>query len=88
MPYRLFVNELILGDNTLLVELDDIRLTYLNHSVLHFLGTRDEGFNDFMFANLDNLMKKSTLVSGVGEKERSQFFNAMRQNIRQRASLL
>ncbi|UOQ69018.1 hypothetical protein [Hymenobacter volaticus] len=70
------------------MELDDIRLTYLNHSVLHFLGTRDEGFNDFMFANLDNLMKKSTLVSGVGEKERNQFFNAIRQNIYHRASTL
>jgi hypothetical protein len=88
LPYRLFVNELILGDNTLVVELDNIRLTYLNHSVLHFLGTRDEGFNDFMFANLVNLMKKSTLVSGVGEKERSQFFNAMRDNVSQRARLL
>ena len=88
LPYRLFVNELILGDNTLLVELDSIRLTYLNHSVLHFLGTRDEGFNEFMFANLDNLMKKSTLISGVGEKERSQFFNALRQNIHQRARLV
>ncbi|WP_375436357.1 helix-turn-helix domain-containing protein [uncultured Hymenobacter sp.] len=88
LSYRLFVNELILGDNTLLVELDDIRLTYLNHSVLHFLGTRDEEFNDFMFANLDNLMKKSTLISGVGEKERSQFFNAMRQNIHHRARML
>ena len=88
LPYRLFVNELILGDNTLLVELDNLRLTYLNHSVLHFLGTRDEGFNDFMFANLDNLMKKSTLISGVGEKERNQFFNALRRNIHQRTYAL
>ena len=82
------MNELILGDNTLLVQLDAIRLTYLNHSVLHFLGTRDEGFNDFMFANLDNLMKKSTLISGVGEKERSRFFNSLRLNIQQRAGLV
>lgn len=88
LPYRLFVNELILGDNTLLVQLDTIRLTYLNHSVLQFLGTRDEEFNDFMFANLNNLMKKSTLISGVGEKERSQFFNALHRNIQQRASSL
>lgn len=80
------MNELILGDNTLLVQLDHVRLTHLNHSVLHFLGTRDEEFNDFMFANLDNLMKKSTLVSGVGEKERSQFLNALRGNIHQRAT--
>lgn len=85
LPYRLFVNELLPGGNTLLVQFDGVRLNYLNQSVLHFLGTRDEEFNAFMFANLDDLMKKSTLISGVGEKERSQFFNALRQHIHQRA---
>ena len=85
--YRLFVNELMLGDNTFAAELGAERITFLNHSVLYFVGTRDKGFNDFMFANLDNLMKKSTLISNVGEKERSQFFNSLRQNLRQRVRL-
>lgn len=80
--YRLFVNELILGDNTFLAQLDSQRITFLNHSVLYFLGTRDEGFNDAMFSNLENLMKKSTLISSVGEKERNQFFSNLRQNIK------
>ena len=82
--YRLFVNEFILGDNTFLTELGGMRLTYVNHSVLHFVGTRDETFNDFMFANLQNLLKKSTLISGVSEKERNRFFNSLRQSIHQR----
>ena len=85
--YRLFVNELMLGDNTFAAELGAERITFLNHSVLYFVGTRDKGFNDFMFANLHNLMKKSTLISGVGEKERSQFFNSLRQNLHQRVRL-
>ncbi|MFC7669608.1 helix-turn-helix domain-containing protein [Hymenobacter humi] len=76
--YRLFINELILGDNTFAADLGSTRLTFLNHSVLYFVGTRDEGFNSFMFANLDNLMKKSTLISGSGEKERTHFFNSLR----------
>jgi hypothetical protein len=79
--YRLFVNELILGDNTFLAQLDSQRITFLNHSVLYFLGTRDEDFNNAMFGNLDNLMKKSTLISSVGEKERNQFFRSLRHNI-------
>lgn len=79
--YRLFVNELILGDNTFMVEIDNMRTTFLNHSVLYFVATRDEKFNNAMFENLENLMKKSTLISGVGEKERSQFFNRIRRNI-------
>lgn len=82
--YRLFVNEFILGDNTFLAELGDMRLIYLNHSVLHVVGTRDESFNDFMFANLQNLLKKSTRISGVSEKERNRSFNTLRDSIRQR----
>ncbi|MEJ7767119.1 MAG: helix-turn-helix domain-containing protein [Chitinophagaceae bacterium] len=78
--YRLFVNELILGDNTFMID-GDVRVTFLNHSVLYFVGTRDEKFNSAMFANLENLMKKSTYISTVGEKERNQFFNRVRRSI-------
>jgi hypothetical protein len=79
--YRLLVNELIFGDNTFMAELDDMRVTYLNHSVLFFVGTRDESFNKAMFLNLENIIRKSTLISSVGEKQRNQFFNRMRRKI-------
>ena len=80
-PYRLFINELMLGDNTFAAEWGKSRLTYLNHSVLYFVATYDEAFNNFIFANLDNLMKKSTLISGSGEKERTLFFNTLRHQL-------
>ena len=81
--YRMFVNELVAGDNTLLAELDGTRVAFLNHSVLYFIGTRDERFNNAIFNNLENLMKKSTAISAVGEKERVQFFNQLRDKINQ-----
>ncbi|CAN5391611.1 hypothetical protein BH23BAC1_BH23BAC1_37270 [soil metagenome] len=81
MPYRLFVNELILGDNTFMAEVDGHRVTFLNHSVLYFVSSRDINFNNAMFDNLDNLIKKSTLISSVGEKERIQFFNKLRSKV-------
>ena len=86
--YRLFVNELILGDNTFLVEIDNVRTTFLNHSVLYFVATRDEKFNNAMSVNLDNLMRKSTLISKVCEKERIQFFNRLRHTIHVRLANL
>jgi len=86
--YRMFVNELILGDNTILAELEDTRLTFLNHSVLYAVATRDERFNKAMFGNLDNLVKKSTLISSVGEKERAAFFNQLRDKINQYRAML
>lgn len=79
--YRFFVNEFVLGDNTFFVELDGNRITYLNYSVIYFLGTADQKFNEGMFRNLENLMKKSTQISSVGEKERKQFFNKLRKKI-------
>ena len=79
--YRLFVNEFILGDNTFMVESGNTRVTFLNHSVLFFVATRDEKFNNAMFLSLENLMKKSTHISTVGEKERNRFFNRMREHI-------
>lgn len=82
--YNMFVNELILGDNTTLFETDQLRVTFLNHSVLYFINTRDQKFNDLMFENLQNLMQKSTMISKVGEKERATFFNRLRNEIEER----
>jgi hypothetical protein len=77
----MFVNELILGDNTTFFDAGDLKLTFLNHSVLHFINTRDERFNSRIFENLENLMKKSTMISTVSEKERATFFNTLRDQI-------
>lgn len=88
VSYRLFVNELVLGDNTFLAELDNMRMTFLNHSVLYFVGTRDEQFNDAMFKNLDNFIKKSTQISSVGEKERTRFFKRLRDKVHARQASL
>jgi hypothetical protein len=79
--YNFFVNEFVLGDNTFFVELDDNKITYLNYNVIYFMGTSDQTFNEGMFHNLKNLIKKSTQISKVGEKERKLFFNKMRKKI-------
>jgi len=86
--YRMFVNELILGNNTLLAELNEDRVTYLNHSVLYFIATQDNHFNNEMFGNLQNLVKKSTMISTVGEKNRAAFFNHLRSKLHKRAEQL
>ncbi len=81
--YRMYINELILGDNTILAELDDIKLTFLNYGVMFVVHTRDERFNNAMSDNLENLIKKSMMISKSGEKERVRFFNQLREKIYQ-----
>ncbi len=85
--YNLFNNELILGDNTALAELDNNKITFLNHSVINFVATKDEKFNGYMHDALLNIIRKSTQLSRVGEKERMKFFNRLRDKMKLAARL-
>jgi hypothetical protein len=85
--FNFFNNELILGDNTVLAELNSMKITFLNHSVINFVGTQDERFNAHIFDTFQNLIKKSTQLSRVGEKERIRFFNRIRDKVKQASRL-
>lgn len=85
--FHLFNNELILGDNTVMAVLNNSKITFLNHSVINFVGTQDERFNLYMFDAFQNLIKRSTQLSAVGEKERTRFFIRIREKIRQASRL-
>lgn len=85
--YNLFWNDLVTADNTILVELDINKITFLNHSVINFISTTDVKFNAFMYDTMQNLIKRSTQLSKVGEKERYRFFNRMRDKMKLAARL-
>ncbi len=80
-PYNMFINELIMGDNMQIVQLGDKYFTYLNHSILNFMFTYDDKFNNYMKRTLDVISQKSTPISRVNEKERLVFFNRLRANV-------
>ena len=80
-PFRLFYNDLITGDNCVLAEIGDIRITYINHNLINFMYTRDERFNNFTWDTFQNAIRKSTQISLVGEKARTRFFNGFRKKI-------
>jgi hypothetical protein len=82
--YKMYVNEFILGDNTVLAILNDTKVTYLNHSVLNVVMTKDTAFSKYTYQHFQNIIRKSMLISEVGEKERGKFFNAMREKIHNR----
>lgn len=79
--YNLYINELILGDNSILFELDNARISFINHSVINFIHTRDEAFTNHTYDNIQNLIKKSTSLSISSEKERTRFFNKVREKL-------
>lgn len=88
VAYKLFVNEFVIGDNTVLAILNDTKVVYLNHTVLNVIMTKDTTFTEYTYQHFQNIVRKSTLISDVGEKERSRFFNTMREKIfnRQKAA--
>ena len=78
----MYVNEIIWGDNMIHVDLGSSSITYINHSVLNFITTRDEMFNSYMRKTIGILASKSTQVSSANEKDRLVFFNKMREKIK------
>lgn len=82
--FDIYINECLIGDNTIYIKGDDRQMTFLNHNGLNFMGTQDKIFCDYTYKNLQNIIKKSTHISVVGEKERSMFFNTLREKIYER----
>jgi hypothetical protein len=83
--YNMFVNELILGDNSFLIVTDAFKVAYISHSILDYMFTHDEAFCNYRFASIQNLIKKSASISVASEKERTRFFNRLRDKIRHAA---
>lgn len=77
-PVQLYVNEVVIGSNTILAELDGAKVSFIPYNVFSFLFTRDVTFNESVFDGFNRLRSRSTLISGTGEKERSKFFSTMR----------
>jgi len=80
-PFKLYINEFVLGDNTYLLHLDDSRMVVLNHAVLNTIRTKDVNFTQYTVDHFQNIIRRSTQISGVGEKERSKFFNILREKV-------
>jgi len=80
--YKMFFNELIMGDNMQIVQLGEKQLTYINHTVINFLMTADETFNAYVKRTMDIIAQKSTPISEVNEKERILFFNRVRAKLK------
>ncbi|MBA3649454.1 MAG: hypothetical protein H0W62_13035 [Chitinophagales bacterium] len=79
--YEMYVNEVVIGDNSYLAILDQKKLVFLNHAVVNYIMTGDDHFCEITEIYFSNLMKKSVPISSVNEKERSRFFNYMRDAI-------
>ncbi|HNP22798.1 MAG TPA: hypothetical protein PKM63_15495 [Panacibacter sp.] len=86
--FSLYFNEVIILDNSMLAITDNIKTAFLIHSAINFMLTNDTHFCDNMYRHVQALMRKSTLISSVSERERSRFFKIVRDKIESRKKLL
>ena len=77
LNFTFFYNRVVLGDNTILVTTDDIKTAYLNYDVLDYMVTRDERFCTQCSEDLNNMMRKATVISQTSEKQRNIFFGIL-----------
>lgn len=79
--YKLYFNEVLHVDNTVLVKAGDFMATYLTNNGLNSLSTVSEAFYRSSRKAVNVLLRKSTLISGTSEKERSKAFRGYRKSI-------
>jgi len=80
--YKLFNNEVLVSDNTILVSMDGQKTSYYTYNVINQLITSNPIFCNQVDKTLRNLMQKSTLISGTSAKERHRFFNKLHENVK------
>ena len=87
-PFQMYFNEVILADNTTLAILDGGKIAYIIHTVINYMITRDMRFCENLYEHVQNLMRRSTRISSVGERERGRFFKMLHDKINRRKSNL
>jgi len=80
--YKLFHNEVLVNDNTILVTMDGMKVSYNTYNIINQLITTSPVFCAQIEKSLRNLMKKSTMISGTCSKERHHFFNVLHEKVR------
>lgn len=86
--FHMYFNEVVLGDNHMLAVIDNSKIAFIPHSAINIIMTRDVTYCDKFHQYLQNLMRRSTLISEVSEKERSRFFRLLRERIVRRKESL
>ncbi len=81
---NVYLNEFILLDNNMLMVMDNSKMVLIPHTAINYVSTSDVSFCDYFYNYAKNLVRRSTLLSEVGEKERSRFFRMLREKLNNR----
>lgn len=86
--YKMYFNETVIQDNSMMALLDQSKIAMTPHTAINYMMTRNVDYCENYYRYVTNLMKRSTLISEVSEKERSRYFRRMRERIDRRKETL
>ncbi|MCK5171626.1 MAG: hypothetical protein KAQ75_17235 [Bacteroidales bacterium] len=75
--YSFYLSEIELTNNCVLVNLGNVKAVYIGHLTFNTMNTSNATYCHETEEWLNNIIRKSTLISKVAEKTRYQFFNGM-----------
>ena len=81
VSYNLYINEVLLGNNTTLTNLDNTLYCYINYNGLNYFKTRDVRFTMRSMRHFNTLMSRSTHISATGEKYRNKYFGLLEEKV-------
>jgi hypothetical protein len=86
--YSMYFNETVIQDNSMMAVLDRSRMAFVPHTAINYMMTRDINYCENYYQYVQNLIKRSTLISEVSEKERARYFRRMRERVERRKESL
>jgi hypothetical protein len=86
--YNCYFNEIVLLDNSMMVTVDDYKMAMIPYTAINYMMTRDIAFCDNLNSYIQNLMRRSTKISEVSEKERAKLFRRIHDRIASRKESL
>jgi hypothetical protein len=72
--FSIYHSDLMIGNNCVFFESDDTTAVFLGYNSFNFIRTINKDFAAQNKIWMENLLKKATLISKTGEKQRNQFF--------------
>jgi hypothetical protein len=75
VPFSLFNSDLVIGTNCIHINVNNGVYSYISFNTMNSLTTSNHQFCEEIEHWMKNLIKKSTLISSIAEKQRFQFFS-------------
>jgi hypothetical protein len=79
--FRCYYNDLVLADNTILFRSGEKNMTYITTNAINLMISDNRDYFERNYQWGKNLISRSTLFSGTGEKERNKFFNTIQNRV-------